>query len=304
MSTLFKGGKSMKDTIVNVILILVGNFFVALSVACFIVPNEILSGGVAGVAVALHPIFPFVDTTLLINIITISLFLVGSLLLGKSFFLKTLLSTLCYPVFLSLLTYLVQGRPLTDSPIIASLYSGIFVGLGVGIVFRTGSSTGGMDIPALLMEKYLHIPLSTACLIIDGLTVILGISTYSLEAALVGLISVYASSFMIDKAISFGGQKTKSVMIISSHYEAMLKAIIAEIDRGATLLHAQGGYTREDREVVLVVIDNKQYPKLNKLINEIDPNAFLVVQDAQEVTGNGFTYYKELEKIAPHHKEQ
>ena len=293
-----------KDTVLNIILILVGNFFVALSVSCFIVPNEILSGGVAGVAVALHPILPFIDTTLLINAITIGLFLVGSVLLGRSFFLKTLLSTLCYPIFLSGLTYLVQGRPLTESPILASLYSGVFIGLGVGIVFRTGSSTGGMDIPALLMEKYLHIPLSTACLIIDGLTVVLGISTYSIEAALIGLISVYASSFMIDKAISFGGQKTKSVMIISNRYEEMLKAIIAEIDRGATLLHAQGGYTREEREVVLVVIDNKQYHKLNKLMKEIDPNAFLVVQDAQEVTGNGFTYYQELEKIAPNHNER
>lgn len=288
----------MKDSLLNIIMILVGNFFVAVSVACFIVPNAILSGGVAGVAVALRPLLPFVDTTFLISALTVFLFVLGAFLLGKSFFLKTLLSTLCYPVFLNILTYFVQGRTFTESPILASLYSGIFVGLGVGIVFRTGSSTGGMDIPALLMEKYLHMPLSTACMILDGVTVILGISTYSIEAAMIGLISVYVSSMVIDRAISYGGQKTKSVMIISDHYEAMLKAITDEVDRGATLLHAEGGYTRENREVVLVVVENKQYPKLNKVINDIDPNAFLIVQDAHEVTGNGFTYYKELEKFS------
>lgn len=288
----------MKNTIKDIIAILIGNFFVAVSVACFIVPNEILSGGVAGISVALHPILPFLDTTHLITILTVGLFIIGAVLLGKGFFLKTLLSTIWYPIILNILTYYVDGRVFTESPILASLYSGIFVGLGVGIVFRTGSSTGGMDIPALLMEKYLHMPLSTSCMILDGVTVILGITTYSVEAALIGLISVYASSTVIDKTISFGGQKTKSVMIISEKYNELLIEISEQIDRGATLLHGEGGYTRKNKEVLLVVIDNKQYPKLNKLIKDIDEHAFLIVQDAQEVNGNGFTYYKELENIS------
>ncbi len=282
----------------NIFMLLLGNFFVAISVACFIVPNEILSGGVAGVAVALRPILPFVDTTLLITILTIGLFIVGALLLGKGFFFRTLISTICYPIFLNILTLIVGDRTFTDSVILSSLYSGIFVGLGVGIVFRTGSSTGGMDIPALLMEKYLHMPLPTACMILDGVTVILGISTYSIEAALIGLISVYSSSVVIDKAVSFGGQKTKSVMIISEHYEKLLEAILKDIDRGATLLDAEGGYTRESKKVLLVVVENKQYPKLHKLVHDIDENSFLIVQDAYEVTGNGFTYFKELEKFS------
>lgn len=287
----------MKDSVLNVVLILLGNFFVAVSVECFIVPNEILSGGLAGLAVALTPIFPVIDTTIFISIMTVVLFFVGALALGKPFFFKTLLSTFCYPIFLNLLNFFLDGKIFTTSPILASLYSGIFVGLGVGLVFRTGSSTGGMDIPPLLMEKYLHIRLAFACMVVDGLTVMLGVTTYSIEAALIGLISVYTSSVMIDKVISFGGQKTKSVMIISEHYEKLLKVISEEIDRGATLLHGEGGYTREDKEVLLVVVENKQYPKLNKLVNEVDDKAFLIVQDAHEVTGNGFTYYRELENI-------
>lgn len=287
----------MKESIKDLILILVGNFLVAVSVACFIIPNEILSGGLAGIAVALHPIFPFIDPTFLISVLTVSLFAIGSICLGKGFFLKTLISSICYPIMLNVLTLAVGDMKFTESPIIASLYSGIIVGLGVGIVFRTGSSTGGVDIPALLMEKYLHIPLSNACMMIDAATVLLGISTYSIEAALIGLISVFASSFMIDQAISFGGQKTKSVMIISEYYEEILKEVSEKVNRGATILHGEGGYTRQNKEVLLVVVDNKQYPKLSKIINEIDDHAFLIVQDAHEVNGNGFTYYKELENI-------
>ena len=285
----------MKDTIVNIILICLGNFLLAVSVACFLVPNDILSGGVAGLAVALLPIIPSLNTTLFITIVTILLFIIGTILLGRGFFIKTLISTITYPVFLNILTVFMEGKMFTDNIIIASIYTGLFMGLGVGIVFRTGSSTGGMDIPALLMEKYLHVPLHIAVLIIDAITVILGIATYSVNAALIGLISVYVSSVMIDYAVSFGGQKTKSVMIISNYYEEMMKRIDVELERGMTLLHAEGGYRREDIEVLLCVVDNKQYPKLNMIVKDIDPYAFLIVQDAHEIHGNGFTYYKELE---------
>lgn len=288
----------MKNTLSEIFLIVLGNFFVAISVACFIVPNEILSGGVAGVSVALHPLIPFIDTTNMITILTIALFVIGSILLGKGFLFKTLLSTIVYPIILNVLTCFVAGRTFTDSAILASLYSGIFVGLGVGIVFRTGSSTGGMDIPALLMEKYLHMPLATACMILDGVTVVLGIATYGVEAAMIGLISVYVSSIVIDKAISFGDQKTKSVTIISDHYKELMVQIREKIDRGATLLHGEGGYTGQDREVLLVVIDSKQYAKFRKVVMEVDKNAFMIVQDAHEVNGNGFTYYKELEQFS------
>lgn len=287
----------MKDNIINFLLILLGNFLLAISVACFTVPNDILAGGVAGIAVALRPILPFIDTTLLINIQTIGWFVIGTIFLGKGFFAKTLLSTIVYPIMLNALTLYTKGQMFTESTLLASLYAGIFMGLGVGIVFRTGSSTGGTDIPALLMDKLLHIPLHTACLIVDGFTVVLGITTYSIETALIGLIAVYVGSIMVDKAISYGGQKTKSILVVSDHYEEILARITKEIDRGATLLHGEGAYSRQHKKILLCVVDNKQYPKLNIIVNQIDENAFLIVQDAQEVRGNGFTYYKELDKF-------
>ena len=125
----------MKDTIVNIILICLGNFLLAVSVACFLVPNDILSGGVAGLAVALLPIIPSLNTTLFITIATILLFIIGTILLGRGFFIKTLISTITYPVFLNILTVFMEGKMFTDNIIVASIYTGLFMGLGCHFCF-------------------------------------------------------------------------------------------------------------------------------------------------------------------------
>ena len=284
----------MKKTILNILLILIGNFLLAVAITCLIVPNNILSGGLAGIAVALQPILPFMNATTFISVTTILLFVLGALCLGKDFLIKTLLSAISFPVFLYILEYIVGNKQFTDNPMLASIYSGVLVGIGIGFVFRTGSSTGGVDILALLAEKYFRLPSHIGCMIIDGSIVVLGITMYSIHDAMIGLLSVVVTSFMIDKTLSFGGQKAKSVMVISDLYEEILKRITSEIDRGATLLHAEGGYSRNGKEVILCVIESNQYPGFNKMISEIDPNAFLIVQDAQEVKGDGFTYYSDL----------
>lgn len=281
----------MKRVIKESMIVLIGNFILAIGVACFIVPNEVLSGGVAGISVALHPLLPQIPVSMMITIITYVLFAIGTIALGKDFFLKTLLSTLSYPVFLNILTYFMQDNIFTESTFLASLYSGIFVGLGVGLVFRIGGSTGGMDIPALIVHKWTNLPLSSIVLVIDGLTVILGVTTHSVEAAMIGLISVWSSTYVMDKAISFGGEKMKSMLIISPEFDKMIEAIHKDIDRGVTILDGEGGYTREKKKVLMVVVTNKQLPHLKKLIMNIDPNAFIIVQDAQEIEGNGFTIF-------------
>ena len=274
----------------NVLLILIGNLIVAFAVTCFIIPNDILSGGLAGIAVGLQPLFPWINTTVFISITTIILFIAGHFVLGKEFTKGTVLSTIFYPLELNLLSYVLKDITFTNNTILSSIYTGIFVGVGVGLVVRTGSSTGGVDILALLFRKIFHLPVHIGLMIIDASTVILGIATHSFEAAMIGLISVYITSVMIDKVVSFGGQKTKSVIIISKKYNEILDKITKELDRGATVLHGEGGYSRENKEVVLCVVENKQYPKLNQLVHEIDSKAFLVVQDAHEVKGNGFSY--------------
>ena len=271
----------------DIALILLGNFLLVCSVVYFIIPFEILSGGVAGVAVAIQPLIP-IPTPYLINIILISLFIVGTIFLGKQFAIKTLLSTIAYPIFLSIMS----NYPITlhISPALASLYTGLLAGVGIGIVFRTNSSTGGMDIPPLVVNKITGINLATLVVITDFATILLGLSTRGIESVLTGLISVLVTGYVVDRVVIAGGHSAKSVMIISDYYMDILPKIHETLNRGATVISAQGGYSGQTKPVLLSVVDAKQYAILQRLVQEIDPNAFLIVTETKEVHGEGFSF--------------
>lgn len=283
------------DAIKDIGNVILGNIILAIGVSFFIVPNSILSGGVPGIAVALSPLI-HIDASFIINFLTIALFFLGLLVLGKMFALKTLFSAVLYPIFVSLFGVLAESYTVTTDPILASLYGGVFVGIGIGLVFKTGSSTGGMDIPSLILHKYTHIPLSTLVFIIDGLTVLFGMSIYGVEAALIGLISVVTTSVMVNKTMMMGMAEAKSIMIVSDKYEEILEKISEEVNRGATIIEAKGGYTKNDKPMLMVVILKKQFPEVNKIIQRVDPGAFVIVHDVNEVQGEGFTYNQEVLK--------
>lgn len=278
-----------KESMKDILFVVLGNIILAAGVSFFIVPNNILSGGVAGIAVAIAPVIN-VSTTMIINGLTFVLFICGILVLGKNFAIKTLLSTILYPTFVSVFSVMSETVHITSDPMIASIYGGILVGAGVGLVFKTGASTGGMDIPPLIVHKYTHIPLATLVLITDGLTVMLGLSIYGIEPALIGLMSVWTSSYMVNKMLMLGLSEAKSLMIISEKYEEILSQISSQVDRGATVINAEGGYKRDNRPVLMVVILKKQFPVVNRIITSIDPGAFVIVNDVNEVQGEGFTY--------------
>ncbi|MBR5004567.1 MAG: YitT family protein [Erysipelotrichaceae bacterium] len=266
-------------------IVLLGTFIMAVAVKVFILPFNILSGGVAGIAVALEPVF-HLDPDFVINVLVLGMFILGSFVLGKDFAMKTFLSSLVYPIYLALIDPFVPVLEL--DPLVASIYGGVVAGLGIGFVMRTGSSTGGMDIPPLILNKFFHFDIAACVLVIDALTVLLGLFTYGLEAVLVGLISVVTSSYTINMILTFGSQSCKSVQIISNEYVTIMNRVHDELERGSTLLDATGGYTGETRKVLLVVIDNKEYNRLIRLINEVDPKAFVITTDTKSVHGEGF----------------
>lgn len=284
-----KGNEHVRD----LICIIIGNLVIAIGVTFFILPMNILSGGVAGIAVAIQPIF-HLPPRLVINGLTIALYICGAILLGKQFALKTIVSTIVYPVAISGLGMLWPDVQITTNPILASIYGGVCIGIGIGLVYRVGGSTGGMDIPPLIINKYTKIPLPTLVMCIDGCTVLLGASTYGVEAAMIGLISVWVAGQIIDKVITMGAQEAKNVMIITDKHEEMMQKIYQNINRGATILHAEGGYTREKKPVIMMVIVSKQFSQLNHVINEVDPEAFVIISDVNEVHGEGFTYQEHL----------
>lgn len=275
-----------KRIIKDLIFVLAGNGLLALSVALFILPHDILSGGVAGIAVALHPLL-HLDTTLIINAMVLGMFVLGCLFLGRSFALKTVISSVVYPMMLTVFTSLVPQLQLNE--LLAALYGGLLAGAGIGLVMRTGASTGGMDIPPLILHRYTGIKVSTLVMVTDALTVLLGLFVYGLEAVLIGFVSVWATSLGIDKILTFGLGSAKAVQIISDQALQINDRIHTELDRGTTLLQARGGYTQTERTVILVVLEKKEYPKLLELVHEIDSNAFMITSEAADVRGEGFS---------------
>lgn len=278
--------KEQKKQIINSITVVVGTFILAIAVETFIIPYRILSGGVAGIAVALHPIL-HISATLIANSVLIILLIIGSFILGKEFLKNTVLSCIAYPIFTSILSGRVN---VVVDPILASLYGGLIAGAGVGIVLKTGASTGGMDIPPLIINKLTGIKLSTLVLITDFLTVLLGLFVYDLSAVLLGLVSVFASSAAISKVLTINGTVSKAVQIISVKYEDILKEIDAQLERGATLLQGYGSYTGEEKRIILCVVSDRQYGTLIEIVKEIDPSAFIITTDATDMHGE--VYYR------------
>ena len=276
-----------KNNIDNIILILIGNLVLAFAVGVFILPYNILSGGVAGFAVVFDSLLGL-DKELVVNFLVIILFLIGWLVLGKEFALKTVLSSISYPIFLSLIIKLFPVFEI-DS-LLASLYGGLLAGVGIGIVMRSGASTGGMDVPPLIINKITNIKISTLIIIIDALTVMLGLMAYGIEEILIGFISVFATGYMVDKVLLFGGSVSKSVQIISSNPYEVAKIIHEKLDRGTTLTESIGGYTGQKKIVILVVVSQNQYSELIDLVNSIDKEAFIITTDATSVHGEGFSF--------------
>lgn len=274
-----------KEYLKDFILIFIGNFVLAVGAMVFIIPNNILSGGVAGVSIALYPLFK-IEPAMMINIILFITYILGFIFLGKKFAMKTLTSTLLYPLFIWFFGRL--DLQTTVDPILASIYGGLLTGAGLGITFRTGASTGGMDIPPLILEKFTNIKVSVWIMVLDGIIILLGLSTYGLNQVLIGFISIFTATFAIDKIQLLGGDKAKQVFIITKYNHEILHAIHTTIDRGSTLIPARGGYTNEEKEMIMTVLLNDQYTELEKIVNEIDPDAVMIVSAVTEMSGPGF----------------
>lgn len=276
---------NVKHSLKELFLILLGSFLLALGVALFILPNDILTGGLAGISLILAAFIPLEESTLIL-LLSIILLFAGGLFLGKHFFMTTFIGSLVYPLFTIILKRWVDA-PKID-PLLAAIYGGLICGIGVGLVLKQGSSTGGMDVPPLILNKLIGYDIAKSVMITDALTVFFGFLSYGLEEVLVGLISVYVSGIVINKVLTFGGIAAKSVEIISSEYEKINQTILTELDRGTTLIKGQGGYTKKEIFVLYVIVSFKEYQKLLDIIRKYDPEAFVIVSETTDVHGEGF----------------
>lgn len=275
----------MRENVKNWLLLFLGNFILVFGVVTFILPNDVLSGGVAGVAIAISP-FVNIEPPVLINIILGVTFILGFIFLGKDFAVKTVASTILYPIYMAIL--LRMNIQLDIDPLMASLYGGLVTGIGLGITFRTGASTGGMDIPPLILQKFTGIKVSLWMAAVDGLTVLLGAQSFGWNAVLMGLVSVFAATFAVDKMQLISGDVAKQVVIITTQKDLVLQYIHDHLDRGSTLIPATGGYTGESRDMIMTILEREQYVQLETKVKEFDEEAFLIVSEVTEVHGKGF----------------
>ncbi len=267
----------------DIALIVVGSFVIALGFNLFFLPHGIASGGVSGISVLFEAWFGL-ESTYTQWALNIPVFILGFLLLGKNYAVRSLLGSIILPLFV----YVTKDWPLpTDNPILASIYGGIAVGLGIGIVYRGRGSTGGLATVAQIIQKYSGLNFSLCVVMLDGSVILLAACTLSLEKALYALVGLYVSGKVID-AVELGFSYSKVAYIISDHTDRISEAILHELDRGLTKLNAQGGYTGDDRTVLMVVIGQSEATRLKTLVRSVDPKAFVIISSAHEVLGEGF----------------
>jgi uncharacterized membrane-anchored protein YitT (DUF2179 family) len=263
--------------------VLIGSAIIALAFNVFLLPNQIASGGVSGISTILLSVFGWEPAYVQWSF-NIPLFIAGVILLGKQFGVKTLVGT----IFLPFVVFLTKNiDPWTNDALLGALFGGIVVGLGLGIVFRGNGSTGGTDLAAQIITKYTGLTLGTSVVLIDGLIVLSAALVFDIERGLYALIALYVTSKTID-LVQVGFGRSKTAMIITNRQDEVREGILNKIDRGVTKLSAYGGFTDNERPVLMCVVDQREFTKLKQLVKSLDPSAFVVVMDASEVLGEGF----------------
>ena len=271
------------SSILEYIYIIIGAAIIAVGFNVFLLPNEVASGGVSGISTILKGVFNW-NPGLVQYAFNIPLFITGVILLGKQFGARSLVGTLTLPLFV-LLT--ANWEPATLNPLLGALFGGISVGVGLGIVFRGRASTGGTDLAAQIIAKYSGLTLGTSVMLIDGLIVLSAALVFDVEKGLYALIGLFVTTKTID-IIQLGFSQSKMVYIITNKQEEIRDAIYTEVNRGVTKLSAVGGYTEQERPILLVVVYQTEFTKLKQLIKTIDSSAFVIVTDSYEVLGEGF----------------
>lgn len=272
-----------KEVLQEYIYVLVGATIVAITFNVFLLPNRVASGGVSGISTILDAVVGW-EPAYVQWAFNIPLFIAGVILLGKQFGVKTLVGTIFFP-FVVFLTKDFEAW--THDPLLASLFGGIGVGLGLGIVFRGKASTGGTDLAAQIINKYTGLTLGTCVALIDGVIVLTAAIVFDIEQGLYALIALYITSKTID-LIQVGFGRTKMTLIITEKQNEVREGILNKIERGVTKLTAYGGYTDNERPILMCVVDQTEFTKLKQLVKTIDPTAFIIVTDASEVLGEGF----------------
>ena len=276
----------MKYRVQQYLQVALGCILCSTSVNLFLVPHHLMSGGATGLAIILNFLFntPIGAGLLVLNL---PLLYAAYRYLGKSYTINTIFGTIFFSLSVDATKFLVALSPL-DDPILACLTGGILSGIGSGLIFRVNGSAGGTDIVAAIMKKYYSLNVGFVGFAINLVIVLIATTLFGLKLAVLTLISMYVAGNVTDKVVE-GFNRRKSITIISDNGNKIAAAIIKEVGRGVTILHGEGAFTRTNKQIVFVIVSLTQIAKIKLLVEKQDPCAFMIVQDAAEVMGRGFT---------------
>lgn len=279
-----------RQMIGSFLTIVFGNLLYALTVKLFLLPGGLVTGGTNGIALTIQHFFhiPISGFVFAFNIIML---FIGLFLLGKQFASTTIASSILYPLFLELLNRFLGDFTLTDDLLLNTLFCGFGIGISLGLVIRAGASTGGMDIPPLVLQKLFRIPVSVSLYVFDFCILLLQLLFRPMENVLYGIVLLLIYTIILDKVLVSGATKIE-IKIISNKSDEIRSAILTDIDRGVTMLDGEGGYLRNRTQIVLSIVSKREFPKLQKLVHSIDPESFIVISEVNEVSGRGFSLKK------------
>ena len=278
------------NTVLSLISVVVGNFLYALTVKLFLLPAGLVTGGTTGIALTVNYLTDFSISSFVL-VFNVAMLAIGFFCLGKAFAVTTLASTFLYPLSLELLDRVLGDYILTQDLLLCTVFSGLGIGMALGIVIRSGSSTGGMDIPPLVLQKTVRIPVSVSMYAFDVCILLSQALFRPAENILYGVVLVLIYTLVLDKMLLMGATRTE-IKVISEKSDEIHDAILTQIDRGVTILNGESGYLHNPSPVILSVISNRELPKVEKLIHNIDPESFIVVSRVSEVRGRGFSLTK------------
>lgn len=271
----------------KIIYIIVGGIIFAIGYAAFLIPYKIVPGGISGIAMVLRILYgtPVGIVTILLNI---PLFIFALRILGIHFGIRSISAIIYTNLLIDLLVYRLRVTPPTDNVILAALYGGIMLGLGLGLIFRGNASTGGTDIVGQLFSRYTNLSVGMVIMVVDfAVITAAGVTTGSIELALLGYLALFLSSKVIDLVLE-GFDYARAAFVVSTKTDKMTDHIYDKMKRGVTILEGHSPYSGEKRPVLMCVITKKETPYFKSMVNEIDKDAFVILTDVFEVLGKGF----------------
>lgn len=289
-----------KEWFINYALIIVGAFILAAGFVLFIDPHRIAPGGVYGIGIVIHHLtkgmFAWAPEGLPIGtiglILNIPLTIIGIKILGPKFGVKTVIGFILSSVFIDLLHIILGYEPLVDDMLLSSIFGGVLIGFGLGLIFKTKATSGGSDIIAMIIAKYTKLPLGQLMIYVDSAIVLFAVVAFKdWKIPLYSWIVIYITGKVIDMTME-GVSYDKTLFIVSDKYDEIRDKIINDLERGGTMIKAEGMYQGQEKKIIFTNVSRREVYILRDFIHSIDPNAFITVIDASEILGLGFKSIK------------